>query len=43
MVEGFSEPIYYSVNGGIMNFYKAEPEKEHPATLDHIVAVTAGD
>jgi hypothetical protein len=41
-IEGFGEPIYYGVHGGIKNFYKVEPEKEHAATLDHIVAATAG-
>jgi hypothetical protein len=42
MIEGFSEPVHYGVHGGIMKFYKVEPEKEHAATLDHIVAATAG-
>jgi hypothetical protein len=42
IVEGFDEPIYYGVHGGIKRFYKVEPEKEYPATLDHIVAATAG-
>jgi hypothetical protein len=42
MIEGFDEPIYYGVHGGIKSFYKVEPEKEHAATLDHIVAATAG-
>jgi hypothetical protein len=42
MIEGFNEPIYYGVHGGIKKFYKVEPEKEHAATLDHIVAATAG-
>jgi hypothetical protein len=42
LIEGFSEPVYYGVHGGIMKFYKVEPEKEHAATLDHIVAATAG-
>jgi hypothetical protein len=41
MIEGFPEPIYYGVHGGIKEFYKVEPEKEHAATLDHIVAATA--
>jgi hypothetical protein len=41
MIEGFNEPIYYGVHGGIKRFYKTEPEKEHAATLDHIVAATA--
>jgi hypothetical protein len=42
MIEGFAEPIYYGVHGGIKHFYRVEPEKEHAATLDHIVAATAG-
>jgi len=42
VIEGFSEPVYYGVHGGIKRFYKVEPEKEHAATLDHIVAATAG-
>jgi hypothetical protein len=42
MIEGFSEPIYYGVHGGIKKFYKVEPETEHAATLDHIIAATAG-
>ena len=40
-IEGFDEPIYYGVHGGIKKFYKIEPEEEHAATLDHIVAATA--
>jgi hypothetical protein len=42
VIEGFSEPIHYGVHGGIKSFYKVEPEEEHAATLDHIVAATAG-
>jgi hypothetical protein len=42
MIEGFNEPVFYGVHGGIKRFYKVEPEKEHAATLDHIVAATAG-
>jgi hypothetical protein len=42
MIEGFNEPVYYGVHGGIKTFYRVEPEKEHAATLDHIVAATAG-
>lgn len=42
MIEGFAEPVYYGVHGGIKKFYQVEPEKEHAATLDHIVAATAG-
>ena len=42
MIEGFSEPIYYGVHGGIKKFYNVEPEKEHAATLDHIVGAVGG-
>jgi hypothetical protein len=40
-IEGFAEPVYYGVHGGIKRFYKVEPEKEHAATLDHLVAATS--
>jgi len=42
MIEGFDEPVYYGVHGGIKRFYNVEPEKEYPATLDHMIAATAG-
>jgi len=42
MIEGFAEPVYYGVHGGIKRFYKVEPEKEHAATLDHIVGAVGG-
>jgi hypothetical protein len=42
MIEGFSEPVYYGVHGGIKTFYKVDPEKEHAATLDHIVGAVGG-
>jgi hypothetical protein len=42
VIEGFSEPVYYGVHGGIKHFYKIEPEKEHAATLDHIVGAVGG-
>jgi hypothetical protein len=41
IIEGFAEPVYYGVHGGIKRFYKVEPEKEHAATLDHLVAATS--
>ncbi len=40
-IAGFDEPIYYGVHGGIRDFYRVDPDKEHAATLDHIVAATA--
>jgi hypothetical protein len=42
MIEGFSEPVYYGIHGGIKDFYKVEPEEEHAATLDHIVGAVGG-
>ena len=42
IIEGFAEPVYYGVHGGIKNFYKIDPEKEHAATLDHIVGAVGG-
>jgi hypothetical protein len=42
IIEGFAEPVYYGVHGGIKNFYKVDPEKEHAATLDHIVGAVGG-
>jgi hypothetical protein len=41
IIAGLDEPVYYGVHGGIKKFYKLEPDKEHAATLDHIVAATA--
>jgi hypothetical protein len=41
-IEGFSEPVFYGVHGGIKDFYKIEPEEEHAATLDHIVGAVGG-
>ena len=41
-IEGFEEPVYYSVHGGIKEFYGIEPEVEYPATLDHLVAAVGG-
>jgi len=39
-IEGFFEPVFYGIHGGIKKFYGGEPEEEHAATLDHIVAAT---
>jgi hypothetical protein len=36
------DPISYGIHGGIMAYYKATPEEERPATLDHLVAAVAG-
>jgi len=40
-IEGFSEPIYYGVHGGIQKFYNVDPIEEHAATLDHIVGAVS--
>lgn len=41
-IEGFGEPVYYGVHGGIRKFYNVNPEVEHAATLDHIVGAVGG-
>ncbi len=40
-IEGFSDPVFYGVHGGIKNFYKVHPIEEHAATLDHIVGAVS--
>jgi hypothetical protein len=42
VIEGFDQPIYYGVHGGIKKFYRVDPETEHAATLDHIVGAVGG-
>jgi len=37
LIEGFSEPVFYGIHGGIRKFYGVDPVEEHAATLDHIV------
>jgi len=41
IIEGFPGEVYYGVHGGIKNFYKVEPQVEHPATLDHMITAIA--
>jgi hypothetical protein len=41
-IEGFEEPVFYGVHGGIKRFYKVEPKEEHAATLDHIIGAVGG-
>jgi len=41
-IEGFAEPVYYGVHGGIKEFYGVDVEEEHAATLDHIVGAVGG-
>ena len=43
LIQGFADPVYYGIHGGIKNFYQIEPEKEHAATLDHIVGAVAAE
>jgi hypothetical protein len=40
-IEGFSEPVFYGIHGGIQKFYGVDPVEEHAATLDHIVGAVA--
>ncbi|WP_303722294.1 hypothetical protein [Malonomonas rubra] len=40
-IEGFSEPVFYGVHGGIKKFYNVDPVEEHAATLDHIVGAVS--
>lgn len=42
VIEGLGEPVFYGVHGGIKSFYNVDVEKEHAATLDHIVGGVAG-
>ncbi len=41
IIQGFPGEVHYGVHGGIKDFYKVEPEEEHPATLDHIITAVA--
>jgi hypothetical protein len=41
-LEGFKEPIEFGVHRGIKHFYKLEPERDVPATLDYVVGAVAG-
>ena len=41
-VEGFEDPVYFGVHGGIKEFYGLEPDEEFPATLDYLVASVGG-
>lgn len=40
-IEGFAEPVYYGIHGGIQKFYGVDPVVEHAATLDHIVGAVS--
>ncbi len=39
---GSAEPFVYGVNSGIGSYYGANPKKEFPSTIDHVIAATAG-
>ncbi len=41
-VEGFQQPLVFGVHGGIKHFYKMEPDRDLPATLDHMIAAVGG-
>ncbi|BAS26143.1 hypothetical protein [Limnochorda pilosa] len=41
-IADFPDPVRYGVHAGVREFYGITPEEEHPATLDHLVAATAG-
>lgn len=41
-IDGFSEPLFFGVHGGVKQFYGVNPEVEYPSTLDHIVAAAGG-
>ena len=41
-IEGFDEPAIFGVHTNIKDFYGVEPKEEHTATLDYIIAGTAG-
>lgn len=40
-IEGFAEPVFYGIHGGIQKFYNVDPVEEHAATLDHIVGAVS--
>jgi hypothetical protein len=42
---GESQPVYFSVHGAIAEHYKVDPAKlreSHAATIDYVIAATAG-
>lgn len=42
-INDFEEPFYYGHNEGVKEFYGGSDDyPEQPATLDHVVAATAG-
>ncbi len=41
-VEDFKDPLTFGVHGGIKHFYGMKPERDLPATLDHMIAAVGG-
>ncbi len=41
-IEGFESPVIFGVHSNIKKFYGIEPEEEHPATLDYMIAAVGG-
>ena len=41
-IEGFEDPVVFGVHSNIKRFYGVEPEEEHPATLDYMIAAIGG-
>lgn len=41
-IPGHDGPVRFGVHGGIAEHYGAQPEEEHTATLDYVVAAAAG-
>lgn len=42
VIDGFDDPLYFGVHGGVKEFYGVEPDIQYPSTLDHIVAAAGG-
>ncbi|MBT2757742.1 hypothetical protein J7E71_17795 [Mesobacillus foraminis] len=41
-IDGFNDPLFFGVHGGVKEFYGVEPDVQYPSTLDHIVAAAGG-
>ena len=41
-IENFPEPVLFGVHGGIKHFYKVEPPRDLPATLDYMIGAVGG-
>ena len=41
-VPGHDGPVRFGVHGGIAEHYGREPDEEHTATLDYVVAAAVG-